>query len=785
MYNSVLLNGKIPKLFGTFNLFINYCCMRSRFMPFITRLVYFFLLFCLPSVLWSKHIIGGEVTYECLGLSSTNPNANSYRITMKIYRDCDPQAGGAYFDSPAAFGVYRGSYNDNDLFSSFSRSPELVTQLIPDTPNCIQNVPYACVQEGIYRFTVDLPISSTESYFIVYQRCCRNNSIVNIYDPEDIGATYYVEITPEAQVGCNTSPTFENFPPIIICKDVSLSFSHAATDLEGDILVYRFCAPERGGGMNFGGNGCNSVVPNPPCGPPFNPVSFVQPQYSPTSPMGGDPVVAIDPISGLITGTPLSVGRFVVGVCVDEFRNGVKISTIKRDFQFNVADCDPTVIAALEGGDSLAVGPNGYYLNTCDGPSIFLENKSYVLNQVQSFEWRFDFNGVPYSNTTDWSPTISFPTSGTYYGQLLLNGQGQCSDTAKITIEIFPEINAAFTYDYDTCVAGPVQFLDLSTSEGVVNKWHWQLGIPGGTSTATNPQYDFMEPGLFPVVLRVTDKNGCTDIANQFVKYFPAPPYVIIRPDRATACAPRTVAFNNLSSPIDDTYKIVWDYGDGSRDTGVLSPTHIYDDPGTYTVSVGIVSPIGCIIGDTFTNLVQLYAPPVADFAFSPTKVDIFNPRVELKDLSVDADRWRWELNGQFLTNDQSPPMLEFRDTGLVEVHLLVTHPEGCQDSITRYIEVEPRVQWFMPNAFSPNGDGQNDEFVGTGLMYGATEFSMAIWNRWGEMVFETNNPTEGWNGRAQQTGGISPAGVYTYQVYFKGPRGEKYEYKGFATLVR
>ena len=785
MYNSVLLNGKIPKLFGTFNLFINHSCMLVQFTPGFTRFLPFFLLFCLPNVLLGNHIIGGEVTYECLGLSPSNPSANTYRITMKIYRDCDPQAGGAYFDNPAAFGVYKGSYTDNDLFTSFSRSPEVVTHIIPDTPNCIQNVPYACVQEGIYRFTVDLPISSTESYFIVYQRCCRNNSILNIYNPDDIGATYYVEITPEAQVGCNTSPTFENFPPIIICKDVPLSFSHAATDLEGDLLVYRFCSPERGGGMNFGGNGCNSVVPNPPCGPPFNPVSFVQPLYSPTAPMGGDPVVAIDPITGLITGTPLLVGRFVVGVCVDEFRNGVKISTIKRDFQFNVADCDPTVIAALEGGDSLAVGPNGYYLNTCDGPTVYLENKSYVLNQVQSFEWRFDFNGTPYSNTTDWSPTISFPTAGTYYGQLLLNGQGQCSDTANITVEIFPEINAAFTYDYDTCVAGPVQFLDLSTGAGVVNKWHWQLGIPGGTSVATNPQYDFMEAGLYPVVLRVTDKNGCTDIANQFVNYFPAPPYVIIRPDRATACAPRTVAFNNLSSPIDDTYKIVWDYGDGSRDTGVISPEHLYENPGTYTVSVGIVSPIGCIIADTFTNLVQLYAPPVADFAFSPSKVDIFNPRVEVKDLSTDANRWRWELNGQFLTNDSIPPILEFQDTGKVELYLLVTHPEGCQDSIIRYLEIEPRVQWFMPNAFSPNGDGQNDEFLGSGMMYGVTNFSMVVWNRWGELVFETNNPTEGWNGRAQQTGGISPAGVYTYQVQFKGPRGEEYEYKGFATLVR
>ena len=90
-----------------------------------------------------------------------------------------------------------------------------------------------------------------------------------------------------------------------------------------------------------------------------------------------------------------------------------------------------------------------------------------------------------------------------------------------------------------------------------------------------------------------------------------------------------------------------------------------------------------------------------------------------------------------------------------------------------------------MPNAFTPNADGKNEGFLGKGFLEGATGFNMSIWNRWGEKVFETSDPTEAWNGRQNNTGGMSDPGVYVYVVTFTGPRGENHEYKGYATLIR
>jgi gliding motility-associated-like protein len=114
-----------------------------------------------------------------------------------------------------------------------------------------------------------------------------------------------------------------------------------------------------------------------------------------------------------------------------------------------------------------------------------------------------------------------------------------------------------------------------------------------------------------------------------------------------------------------------------------------------------------------------------------------------------------------------------------------VTHPSGCTDTITKVLDVEPLLTYFLPNAFTPNFDGLNDEFKGKGNLFGMSDFTMTIWNRWGERVFETRDPNEGWNGRIDNTGSMAIDGVYVYQVTFTGPRNKPYSFKGFATLIK
>ncbi len=734
----------------------------------------------LSGLLAARHIIGGEITYQYL--STDAQGRNIYRFTMKVYRDC--LGGGAGYDNPAEMAIYRGSYTNNVLVEAFRIFNPSIRRLNPEPPPCVTQVPVLCVEEGVYTFERALPVIN-ESYFIVYQRCCRNQTIRNIVSPGDIGATYYVELTPAAQQLRNNSPTFKNFPPIIICANVPLVFDHSASDAEGDFITYSLCAPLQGGGPLLNPPGlytCEGAVPTPPCGPPFNQVPYIIPNYNATNPMDGSPPLNIDPQTGLLTGTPTVIGQYVVGVCIQEYRGATLLSEIRRDFQFNVAGCSPTVLANIRS-DSLA-GNKRFVLNSCGNNTLTFQNLSVQRNQITDWEWRFDLKTSTFIDKQNWDATVTFPDTGTYTGVLLLNPGKPCADTGRIFVNIFPGIEADFTFDYDTCVAGPVDFTDLSVGEGGINRWAWNFGVPNGTSTQQHPSFLYPVPGNHPVTLRVTDRNNCSDVVTKVVNWFPAPPLIIVAPDRFIGCAPAEIFFNNLSTPIDSTYDIVWHFGDGQTLRNVISPTHLYEEPGLYTISIAITSPIGCFVSDTFVNFIRTEPSPVADFVFSPEVLNSFDRTVQFTDLSTDANRWNWRFD-RFGTSVQQNPSFTFPDTGQMAITLIVTHPRGCKDSLTKYIDVVPEVRWYMPNAFTPNGDGQNDGFLGKGYLEGVTDFSLTIWNRWGELVFQTNDPNEAWNGRKMNVGPMSPEGVYVYVVTFTEPRGQKREFKGFATLVR
>lgn len=737
-------------------------------------------LYLLPSSLAARHIIGGVITYECMG--EVSPGVNRYKFKLIIYRDC--LGGGAPYDNPASLAIYKGSYKDNFQYETFDVFIQDIQNLTPVPPDCVTNVPTLCVEEGVYEFERDLPVDDVDSYFIVYQRCCRNNSINNIIDPGGVGATYYAELTPAAQKVCNNSPVFNNFPPIIICNNFPIDFDHSASDVDGDLLLYSFFAPLAGGGpilTSPGVTGCKGAIPTPPCAPPFDQVVFTQPTYDFDEPMGGNPKVSLNGITGLITGSPNTLGQFVVGVQVEEYRNGVLLSVLRREFQFNVTDCVPEVFAGIKA-DSV-VGPKRYVLQSCGDFTVNFVNES--KGNITGYEWVFDLKNGTTAKVNTRDATVTFPAIGTYTGKMLINPGSQCSDSAFIAVNIFPEINADFSYEYDTCVAGPVAFTDLSTGQGGINQWDWNFGVPGGISDERNPSYKYGIPGEHPVRLRVTDQNRCSDVEVKPITYFPAPPLIIISPDKFLGCAPAEITFTNLSSPIDETYKIVWTFGDGGSSEGVISPTHLYDKVGLYDVTVAITSPIGCFIADTFPRLIRAEPSPTANFTCDPDSLlTNFNSTVEFTDLSLLANRWNWTFDKYGYSTEQNPTFT-FPDTGLVKIRLIVTHPAGCKDSMSKVLDIRPEIRWYMPNAFTPNADSNNDGFLGKGFLRGVDDFSMMIWNRWGELVFETNDPEQAWNGRVKNTGGMSPAGVYVVVVRFTGPRGSPYEYKGFATLVR
>lgn len=746
----------------------------------------FLLVWCANPVK-AKHIVGGDMSYVCL-LSDTVNRLVNYRITMHLYRDCSNPEGAAY-DTDAKFGIYEKTIDGRFRFVRQiidQRYLNPIRDIDPTANNpCLIVPPGVCVQDAVYQFiTGPLPMLNAGSYYIAYQRCCRNETISNIIRPGDAGAAFVIEITAAAQKNCNNSPVFKGLPPVVICVNSALTYDHSAVDADGDLVTYEFCDPLTAGGQDGsqgGKNSCTGVTPDPSaCLPPFVPVNFRAPLYSTINPMGGDPVISIDPVTGMITGTPRVQGQFVVGVCMREFRNGELLTETRRDFQFNVAFCEPQVFAKVQA-DSTIQG-KVFVVNACGTLDVDFVNLSTDVKFIRKYRWEFDVQGTKQVQTSR-DARFSFPDIGSFTGKMVLNEGTECSDSLDLLVNTFPEIVADYQYAYDTCVAGPIAFEDLSRSgSGQILNWNWNFAN-SGNSTVADPLFQFATPGRKDILLRVKDVNGCEDSIKKQIPYYPVPPLLIVDPDRNAGCSPLDVCFRNLSSPIDTAYKVTWDFGDGSG-SSAISPCHRFNDAGNYSVYLEVVSPLGCRTDRIYPGLIDVSQSPKAAFEMNPDRLNSLSPIVRITDQSQFSNNRIWQINRSEQFN-QSDLEYTFRDTGIQQVQLIALSTNGCRDTLTQYIDVEPIVSFFLPNAFTPNGDAKNDGFLGVGYTLGMMDFELAVWDRWGSLLFSTGDPDLAWNGRRNNLGELLPGGVYVYTLQYLTPRRQQVRTTGYVTLIR
>ena len=764
----------------------------------IKQYILFGLFIYLSTPVFGKHIIGGDMTYVCLG-------NGDYEIELKVYRDTT--GGGAPFDAMAAFSLYEcgGSISCTSLDQgsqgrNFAVPLTWKRPVIPNELECLEGMEPG-VEEGLYKFKLsdyDIQINpSNNSFFIVYQRCCRNVGISNIFRAENRGSTYFVEITPESQNLCNSSPVFNNFPDLVICQNFELIFDHSATDPDGDSLVYYFTKPIDGGGNDLSDaryTTCIGARPIPPCppitnqAPYFTELSYQSPNFDDLFPLGktrddtSNTTVTIDSMNGLISGVPGVAGLFVVSVAVEEYRGDTLLGTIRRDFQYTIGPCSRNIEAIIKA--DVVIGERAFRSTICRQNDVLFEHESTPERYINEVQWEFDLGNCPEIVSTRNEAIIDFPETGLFMGELVINpGSRNCEDRATINVNILPETIADFEFDYDECEPGFVSFNDLSTtdSEGITSL-AWDFG-DGRSYNADKIEYLFPNSGNLPVSLTVTDVNNCQVTKTDMVAYFPLAPEVFVAPSASLGCAPASITFDNLDSLITDEYDIEWDFGDGGNSNEV-SPTYEYETPGTYAVSLDITNPFDCRTNMTFPGLIQVQSSPIANFTFSPEEVDVTDPTVSFFDNSLSAISWLWDFNGAGRSME-TDPVFTFPDTGMQVVRLIVTHQNGCTDTMNQIVDIFPSGNLYVPNAFTPNGDGKNDIFIPVALFFGANNYSFTIWNRWGEQVFFTNDVLTGWNGRKNNTGKLANGGVYIYQIEFTDSRGQTELVKGIATLVR
>jgi len=465
----------------------------------------------------ASHIIGGEITYECI---STSDTTRTYEVMLNIYRDCFSTSS---FDLVAHLSVYKYLQNEYLEISNHSSLIQNIIEIPYVQSECFE-VTETCFEKGNYSFNITLEISSNESYFFVYQRCCRNELASNVLDLNNVGSTYFIEVTPSAQETCNSSPVFEFSPPPVVCIGEDINFNNESSDLDGDDVVYSFCSPSVAS---------NIISPNPAEPPPYQDVQFISPLYSAENPLGS---LSIDSLTGEIYGEMNISGNFIVGICISDYRNGILMSKVKRDFQFNTSTCSQKVKADIMTDiyfDSIAV------IKSCDDLIIKIKNESYNIDFINNLKWIFLIDGenIEY---TEWNALIEFPRSGIYRGFLKLNENSYCSDSIAIKV-IVSDIIASFSHS-PINLSNKVPDANFYNMSKGADSWKWYVDEEI-FSVEKNPSYIFSDTGQYLIKLIAENEYGCKDTVTNIV-------YVSQKPD---------LYYPNVFSPnndgINDSFK--------------------------------------------------------------------------------------------------------------------------------------------------------------------------------------------------------------------------------------
>lgn len=715
------------------------------------RLISFGITCVLAVAARATHITGGELSYTALG-------GDQYEVTLKMYRDCGPNnTNGTDLDATAEIGVFDA--NGDYLFSStFTLIDEVDVPVTLGTP-CLTPPSSICIQEGRYVGTIDLP-SGTGGYTLTYQRCCRSPIVINLNGPQTQGVTCTVHVPDPQDVGDNSSPHFNAYPPIALCLGQAISFDGSATDADGDVLEYDLCAPYQGADQF-------NPLPSPPAAPPYLPVVWGF-TYSVNNMIDASPGLAIDPVTGQVTLTPTLQGSFCIGIRVKEFRGGVELSEVIRDFRFDVVPCEQQFVSSITPQADLVAG-GSEHTGICDGLTVDMENESAGAG---AYHWDFGVPGVLNDTSAEVSPSFTFPAAGIYTVTLIAQPGWPCADTATSVFHVAPPVTVQFTPPPITCFDEQPLALQAQGQFTPAAAVVWQLGPGTAPDTAMHLAHaTFPTNGAFAVTVTATE-NGCTDSYTDSVRIAPRP-VPLFKADTA-GCIPYKAQFTDSSRAWTHmTY--AWEFGDGGTSTE-RDPMHTYTTEGYFTVKLTVSTDSGCIATESLVRpaLVQVWPQPHAAFAVDPPVASLMDPEIAVDDLSEGTYHWDYELNGAHF--DTTHFTYVFDDAGWYRVRLTATSGFGCSDTTSVPVFVGGHF-FYAPTAFTPNDDDRNEVWLP--VVHGARQYHLAVYDRWGNTVFSTTDPKEGWNGAAY------PIGTYAYKAWLSewGPL-EK-EYNGSFILLR
>ncbi|MBC7862580.1 MAG: gliding motility-associated C-terminal domain-containing protein [Bacteroidia bacterium] len=430
----------------------------------------------------------------------------------------------------------------------------------------------------------------------------------------------------------------------------------------------------------------------------------------------------------------------------------------------NVTITQPTPI-------TISIAPAG---PVCLGQSATLNSSPGGGNGGYVYTWT---GGTTPTNTQ--SVSVSPVVNSTY--TVSVTDANNCpAATASVTVNVAGPLNVVACADLIICSGQTADLTAVGSGGNNVLTYTWATG----TTPTTGPAVTSTPATTTTYTVTLTDGCNTAPVSDQvIVTVNPAPVISITAPP--DSCQPWCGTFTANSTPA--SANCSWIFSD-QQTSALCAPTICFPNAGSYGATLNITDINGCTASVTDNNIVTVYPQPVAAFNWAPIPVTDLNPLVYFTDQSSNGTivSWNWSFgdptdSSSILQN----PAFNYGVAGTYNVSLIVVTDFGCTDTILHPVVIDPEFVIYVPNAFTPGGNGINELFYPQGVGVDTEHYQMWIYDRWGNMIFTTTEWTKGWDGKVQGKADVVQMDVYVWKIKVRSLMGEKKSYVGHVTVVK
>lgn len=787
------------------------------------------MLFCIfPAWVFSTHLVGGMIELKWI-------SGSSYQLTVRVLRDCENGNPRAYFDSPIAVGIFE----KNTHIKKAQFNLNFIT-LNDDTlkfsgDNCA-NITTGCTHVGTYRSNIALSdnvYNSNNGYYMSFQRCCRNGIIENIVMPGAASLTLYTEL-PNLRTVKNSTPRYTNNPNTLLCVNNLYTYNMDFVDDDGDQLRYSFVEPLNG-----------NLEPNNPASStatagPYS-TTVWRNGYSNQAGILGSVPLSIDSLTGQITCNPNAPGVYVASIRVEEFRFGVKIGEVRLELQYTVTTCPNTPplatvikvngeilmqdtleikipenscikIRAVDMEDSvyLRVRMGDFDTSIASIPSFDTLSFGYKLAETEVC-WNTNcdhekiLNGVPFFITAkDNACPIARTTESKFVVKFIPRKITNPTDLLCMTLEnnvatyvyygdstslVDPDFKAYIVYrGIDHQNFEPIDtirdkgrrfFYDKNTPDyGKINYCYFMRSInqcdrlgPNSDTLSTFEQLEYIPQRQYLKYVTVEDNERIelewpASTEKDFARYF------LYKNKRGEQQFKLLTTFEDVNET-----KFV------DREVNVADTSYCYHLVMKDTCdNIGPQGKIACSI--VIRGRSEKYMSRLTWQEYSGWDEGVENYQLHRADPATPFSIVSTQNANTFSCLDDNLNLAE----GLFYYYIKAKQGQSfesptffnAESKSNTILLLQPPIV-YMPNAFTANGDGLNDQFHWVPVF--VKDFNIRIFNRYGERIFETDNKHQAWDGKYKNA--PCEQDVYFYIIRYTGWEGTVKSQSGNFTLLR